>query len=70
MNKNLERVDGSPFEGMRENADFWRWFLDFVRGRPGWIPGSPKPEERKDVPSAPPAPEPPGEEAEPSGARP
>jgi len=70
MNKNLEHVDGSPFEGMRENADFWRWFLDFVRDRPGWVPGNPKPEERKDVPSAPPAPEPPGEEAEPSGARP
>lgn len=27
MNKNLEHEDGSPFEGMRENADFWRWFL-------------------------------------------
>ena len=30
MNKNLEREDGQPIEGMRENAYFWRWFLDLL----------------------------------------
>jgi len=25
MNKNLEWEDGRPFDGMRENADFWRY---------------------------------------------
>jgi hypothetical protein len=30
MNKNLEREDGQPIEGMRENAFFWRWFLDLL----------------------------------------
>jgi hypothetical protein len=42
MNKNLERVDGSPFEGMRENADFWRWFLGYAAGRPPWTPPGPR----------------------------
>jgi hypothetical protein len=27
MNKNLEWESGETFEGKRENADFWRWFL-------------------------------------------
>ena len=27
LNVNLEREGGQPFEGMRENADFWRWLL-------------------------------------------
>lgn len=38
MNKNLENEDGSPFEGMRENADFWRWFITRLRDEPMWIP--------------------------------
>ena len=42
MNKNLEHVDGSPFEGMRENADFWRWFLPVVTDRPRWMPPGPQ----------------------------
>jgi len=42
MNKNLEHVDGSPFEGMRENADFWRWFLAMVTGREPWMPPGPE----------------------------
>jgi len=42
QNRNLENKDGSPFEGMRENAVFWRWFLALVRdgmheGQP-WFP--------------------------------
>lgn len=41
MNKNLEHEDGSPFEGMRENADFWRWFLSSLRGQREWIPPAP-----------------------------
>ncbi len=31
MNKNLERDNGEPFEGLRENADFWQWFLTLLR---------------------------------------
>jgi hypothetical protein len=42
-NKNLEREGGQPFEGMRENADFWRWFLDTLNDRPAWIPPKPVP---------------------------
>jgi hypothetical protein len=41
MNVNLEHMDGSPFEGMRENADFWRWFLADLTGRPAWTPPAP-----------------------------
>ncbi len=37
-NDNLEREDGEPFEGLRENADFWRWFLTLLRDEPVWIP--------------------------------
>jgi hypothetical protein len=37
-NDNLEREDGEPFEGLRENADFWRWFLTVLRDQPPWIP--------------------------------
>jgi hypothetical protein len=39
MNKNLEREDGSPIEGMRENAFFWRWLLDLLEHEEEtWIP--------------------------------
>jgi len=38
MNKNLEWEGGEPFEGMRENADFWRWFISQLRGKEMWIP--------------------------------
>ena len=65
MNKNLEHEDGSPFEGQRENADFWRWFLTFLRHQPLWIP--PKPP----VPGEKPAPKPTHDhplQAEPEGA--
>ena len=51
MNKNLEREDGRPFEGMRENADFWRWLLSVLRGQRMWVPEDP----RKPAPAAPPA---------------
>jgi len=37
-NKNLEWEGGQPFEGMRENADFWRWFVTQLRDREMWIP--------------------------------
>jgi hypothetical protein len=30
MNMNLEREGGQAFEGMRENEDFWRWFIDVL----------------------------------------
>jgi len=42
MNKNLENEEGEPFEGLRENAHFWRWFLSRLREQPEWVP--PKPE--------------------------
>ncbi len=38
MNKNLEWEGGEPFEGMRENADFWRWFITQLRVEEMWIP--------------------------------
>ena len=28
MNLNLERESGEAFEGMRENSDFWHWFIE------------------------------------------
>ena len=42
-NKNLEREGGQPFEGMRENADFWRWLLADLNGQPTWAPPRPLP---------------------------
>lgn len=42
-NKNLEREGGQPFEGMRENADFWRWLLADLNGEPTWAPPRPPP---------------------------
>ena len=42
MNKNLEHEGGEPFEGMRENADFWRWFLpELTETEPRWMPAAP-----------------------------
>jgi len=38
MNKNLEVESGCPFEGMRENPNFWRWLLNYLRGGGIWIP--------------------------------
>ena len=38
MNVNLEWENGVPFEGLRENADFWRWLLSMLRDEPMWIP--------------------------------
>lgn len=37
-NKNLEREGGEPFEGMRENSDFWRWLIADLTGRTPWYP--------------------------------
>jgi len=45
MNRNLERVDGRPIEGKRENADFWRWFLAYLTEREQWLPGSDQPDQ-------------------------
>jgi len=38
MNKNLEQENGQPFEGLRENADFWHWLIATLRDEPMWIP--------------------------------
>lgn len=43
LNKNLEREGGQPFEGMRENADFWRWLLEYLNDQPPWTPPRPVP---------------------------
>ena len=43
MNKNLEHENGEPFEGMRENADFWRWMIDVLADRQPWLPLTPLP---------------------------
>lgn len=37
-NQNLEREDGTPFEGMRENAEFWRWLIALLRDEQIWVP--------------------------------
>jgi hypothetical protein len=41
-NKNLENEGGEPFEGLRENAVFWRWLLALLRNGMNegqrWIP--------------------------------
>jgi hypothetical protein len=53
-NKNLENEGGEPFEGMRENALFWRWFLSWLRDGVGegpiWYPTKP---EREGAPGQP-----------------
>jgi hypothetical protein len=38
MNRNLERMDGQPIENMRENAEFWRWFLGELTGLDAYTP--------------------------------
>jgi hypothetical protein len=38
MNKNLELESGEPIEGLRENADFWRWFLALLGEGESWYP--------------------------------
>ena len=47
-NINLEQESGAPFEGMRENADFWRWLISYYvrNGRERddwWQPPNPAP---------------------------
>jgi hypothetical protein len=62
QNRNLENRDGSPFEGMRENAVFWRWLLAMLRDGMGegdrWFPqkSDTVPEGQKAVAPAKPAP--------------
>jgi len=38
LNKNLEQENGQPFEGLRENADFWRWLITLLRDEMMWFP--------------------------------
>jgi hypothetical protein len=58
-NKNLEREDGTPFEGMRENAHFWRWFLTFLENptdpQKWWTPPNPALEKKETTPATNPA---------------
>jgi len=50
-NQNLENEGGQPFEGMRENADFWRWLISYyIRGEKDWwhpTPPAPPAAEKK-----------------------
>lgn len=43
MNKNLEDEYGRPFDGLYENAHFWRYFLTVLNDEPPWIPPAPEP---------------------------
>jgi hypothetical protein len=45
LNKNMEHEGGEPFEGLRENAHFWRWFLTYLNDEEIWVPPPPKIEE-------------------------
>jgi hypothetical protein len=42
--QNLENEGGQPFEGLRENADFWRWFVSYIKDEPVWLPPKPEPQ--------------------------
>lgn len=53
MNKNLEWEGGEPFEGLRENADFWRWFLTVLRDEPMWLPEAVREQPAATDPNAP-----------------
>lgn len=53
MNKNLEHEEGYPFEGLRENAHFWRWFLTYLNEETAWIPPRPVIEEGEAVEEVP-----------------
>jgi hypothetical protein len=63
MNENLEKENGEPFEGMRENADFWRWFLAVLADQEPWIPPGPGADAAQ--PAVPAAPGQPGGEVPP-----
>lgn len=54
-NKNLENEGGQPFEGLRENADFWRWLITYLNDQPAWRPPRPVPE-KPAAPAGTPAP--------------
>ena len=41
-NMNLEQEGGEPFEGLRENADFWRWFVSYLTEQTIWAPLKPE----------------------------
>lgn len=51
-NDNLEQEDGEPFEGRRENADFWRWFLTQLRDEPVWVPPALRGEKAAEEPAS------------------
>jgi hypothetical protein len=67
MNRNLERMDGQPIESMRENAEFWRWFLGELTGADPYTPTNKTETEPQPMPIPEPVlPAPPeGEEAAP-----
>ena len=37
-NRNLENEVGLPWDGVRENAAFWRWLIARLRDRQDWLP--------------------------------
>jgi hypothetical protein len=54
MNKNLENEDGSLVEGMRENADFWRYLLSLIGDGAPWYPPPPPAASGQPDPGSPP----------------
>ncbi len=69
-NQNLENEGGQPFEGLRENAHFWRWLLSYLNDQPVWIPPRPEPETPAARPGAAPPPGEPSPGTPPPGAAP
>ncbi len=55
MNKNLEHEHGEPFDGMRENAVFWRWFLPLLTDDQPWYPPKPEAEPSAETPASEPS---------------
>ena len=51
--QNLENEGGEPFEGMRENADFWRWLLTYLNDQPTWTPPRPPTQSRTNAVESP-----------------
>ena len=50
MIKNLENEDGTPIEGLRENAVFWRCFLALLGDGQPWYPPKPQVERARGRP--------------------
>jgi hypothetical protein len=72
FNKNLELREGQTFDGLRENAYFWRWLISFVRKGVGegevWFPPKPVTEDEAGAKTPAGAAQPPQKPPAPPGA--